>query len=74
MQLVEQSRLSLDDSAELDHLAPELKNLKVLTRDGDGLLTLAPQERAKITLQMLMTHTGERTINHEPNHTFTMEL
>lgn len=60
MQLVEQGRLSLDDSDELDHLAPELKNLKVLIRGSDGLLTLVPQERA-ITLRMLMTHTGERT-------------
>ena len=58
MQLVESGKLSLDDSGELDTLAPELKDLKVLTRGGDGRLTLVQQERA-ITLRMLMTHTGK---------------
>ncbi|KAK6837555.1 hypothetical protein RU639_001639 [Aspergillus parasiticus] len=57
MQLVEQGKLALDDTAELDHLAPELKELKVLTRDSNGSYTLVPQER-QITLRMLMTHTS----------------
>lgn len=73
MQLVEQGRLSLDDSDELDHLAPELKNLKVLTRDSDGLFTLVPQERA-ITLRMLMTHTGERTNQSGAKPHFAIKL
>lgn len=57
MQLVESGKLSLDDSGEIDTFAPELKDLKVLTRGGDGRLTLVQQERA-ITLRMLMTHTA----------------
>ncbi|OGM46211.1 hypothetical protein ABOM_004903 [Aspergillus bombycis] len=57
MQLVEQEKLALDDAVQLDRLAPELKELKVLTRDSSGFYTLVPQER-RITLRMLMTHTA----------------
>ncbi|KAE8332701.1 beta-lactamase family protein [Aspergillus sergii] len=57
MQLVEQGKLALDDAVGLDRLAPELKELNVLTRDSNGSYTLVPQER-QITLRMLMTHTS----------------
>ncbi|PLB46238.1 beta-lactamase family protein [Aspergillus steynii IBT 23096] len=57
MQLVEQGRLALDDAAQLDGLAPELKKRKVLTKGPGGEYTLVPQERP-ITLRMLMTHTS----------------
>ncbi|KAK2780928.1 hypothetical protein FQN53_000880 [Emmonsiellopsis sp. PD_33] len=53
MQLVEQGILSLDDAAQVDRLAPELKKLKVLQNDG----TLVDQKRG-ITLRMLLTHTA----------------
>lgn len=53
MQLVESGKLSLDDSAQLERLCPELKNVQVLQRDG----TLVPKKRG-ITLRMLLNHTG----------------
>ena len=53
MQLVEQGKLALDDSNQLEKLCPELKNVKVLQNDG----TMVEKKRA-ITLRMLLTHTG----------------
>lgn len=53
MQLVEQGKLHLDDGEEIEKLLPELKDLKVLQKDG----TLVEKKR-KITLRMLLTHTG----------------
>jgi CubicO group peptidase (beta-lactamase class C family) len=54
MQLVEQGRLSLDDAAQVESIAPELKDIKVLQKDG----TLVEKKRG-ITLRMLLSHTGE---------------
>ena len=54
LQLVEQDRLSLDDSNQVEAICPELKNVMVLLKDG----TLVPKMRG-ITLRMLLTHTGE---------------
>ncbi|KAF2851457.1 beta-lactamase/transpeptidase-like protein [Plenodomus tracheiphilus IPT5] len=53
MQLVEQGKLHLDDGDELERLIPELKDVKVLQKDG----TLVEKKR-KITLRMLLTHTA----------------
>lgn len=53
MQLVEQGKLHLDDGDETERLVPELKDLKVLQKDG----SLVEKER-KITLRMLLSHTG----------------
>lgn len=53
MQLVEQGKLHLDDGDELERLCPELKSIKVLQKDG----TLVEKNK-KITLRMLLTHTG----------------
>jgi CubicO group peptidase (beta-lactamase class C family) len=55
MQLVEQGKLHLDDGDELEDLIPELKELQVLQKDG----TLVAKNK-KITLRMLLTHTGEQ--------------
>lgn len=54
MQLVEKQLLDLDDVSVLEHLCPELKNVKVLQADG----TLVAK-KTRITLRMLLTHTGE---------------
>jgi CubicO group peptidase (beta-lactamase class C family) len=54
MQLVEQGKLSLDDSNEIERICPELKEVKVLQEDG----TLIEKARG-ITLRMLLTHTGQ---------------
>jgi len=53
MQLVERSVLSLDDSAQVESLCPELKAVQVLKADG----TLVPKKRG-ITLRMLLSHTA----------------
>jgi len=52
MQLVEQGKLSLDDSGQVEKLAPELKAVQVF-ENGQ----LVPKKRA-ITLRMLLSHTA----------------
>lgn len=58
MQLVEQGKLSLDDSEQVEKLCPEIKNLKVLQSDGSLV-----EKNKGITLRMLLSHTGTR---HQP--------
>jgi CubicO group peptidase (beta-lactamase class C family) len=58
MQLVEQGILALDNSSQLESFAPELKNVKVLERDGHGGFRLKEKDRS-ITLRMLLNHTGK---------------
>ncbi|KAL1961722.1 hypothetical protein VTN77DRAFT_1122 [Rasamsonia byssochlamydoides] len=53
MQLVEQGLLALDDASQVERLAPELKETKVLQPDG----TLVEKKRG-ITLRMLLSHTA----------------
>ncbi|KKY19967.1 putative beta-lactamase family protein [Diplodia seriata] len=53
MQLVEQGKLSLDDSDALYKIIPELKDKKVLQDDG----SLVPKKK-EITLRMLLDHTA----------------
>ncbi|KAH8725842.1 beta-lactamase/transpeptidase-like protein [Phaeosphaeriaceae sp. PMI808] len=53
MQLVEQGKLHLDDGDEIENLLPELKELKVLQKDGKLV-----EKNKKITLRMLLTHTA----------------
>jgi CubicO group peptidase (beta-lactamase class C family) len=55
MQLVEQGKLHLDDGDETEELVPELKKTKVLQKDGSLV-----EKKRKITLRMLLTHTGTR--------------
>jgi CubicO group peptidase (beta-lactamase class C family) len=54
MQLVEQGKLSLDDSDQLEALVPELKDVRVLKEDGRTL----EEKKKGITLRMLLTHTA----------------
>ena len=53
MQLVEQGKLHLDDGDETERLVSELKDVKVLQKDGSLV-----GKNKKITLRMLLTHTG----------------
>ncbi|KAH7067549.1 beta-lactamase/transpeptidase-like protein [Paraphoma chrysanthemicola] len=53
MQLVEQGKLHLDDGDEIEKLIPELKDLKVLQKDGKLV-----DKNKKITLRMLLSHTA----------------
>ncbi|PGH17761.1 hypothetical protein AJ79_00902 [Helicocarpus griseus UAMH5409] len=53
MQLVEQGKVSLEDAEQVESICPELKDLKVLQKDG----TLVDKKRG-ITLRMLLAHTA----------------
>ncbi|KAL5343986.1 beta-lactamase/transpeptidase-like protein [Aspergillus crustosus] len=53
MQLVEQDKLRLDDTNQVETLCPELRDVKVLQDDG----RLVEKARG-ITLRMLLTHTA----------------
>jgi CubicO group peptidase (beta-lactamase class C family) len=64
MQLVEQGKLDLDDVDQVERIAPELKEVKVLQRDAQGRFVLVPKERA-ITLRMLLNHTGTVFLERE---------
>lgn len=57
MQLVEQGRLALDDVEQLERLAPELKEVKVLRGDVKNGFEMVDKDRG-ITLRMLLSHTG----------------
>ncbi|OJJ75774.1 hypothetical protein ASPBRDRAFT_191980 [Aspergillus brasiliensis CBS 101740] len=57
MQLVERGTLELDNSVQLELLAPELRNVQVLERTADGKFHLVPKQRS-ITLRMLLNHTS----------------
>lgn len=71
MQLVEQGRLSLDDPDQLDTIVPELKDLKVLSKDESGNFKLVAQKN-RITLRMLLTHTCELEPS-QPGSEFTLK-
>ncbi|KAL5317604.1 hypothetical protein ACEPPN_014700 [Leptodophora sp. 'Broadleaf-Isolate-01'] len=53
LQLVEQGKLALDDSEQMEKLCPELKSVKVLQDDGKLV-----EKKRRITLRMLLTHTA----------------
>lgn len=57
MQLVEQGKLALDDVQQVEKIAPELKEVKVLAGDLKSGFRLVDKERG-ITLRMLLNHTG----------------
>lgn len=61
MQLVEQGKADLDDADLLEHVLPELKEVKILRHDGrDGQRVLQETaKRTRITLKMLATHTSK---------------
>lgn len=59
MQLVERGILRLDDADQLESLSPELRDVKVLRRDeADGSFSLV-DKTSRITLRMLLNHTGQ---------------
>jgi CubicO group peptidase (beta-lactamase class C family) len=58
MQLVEQGKLSLDDAASVEEIAPELKRAKVLKGFDENNKPILEDKKTGITLRMLLTHTG----------------
>jgi CubicO group peptidase (beta-lactamase class C family) len=73
MQLVEQGKLALDDSVQLELLAPELKRVRVLERDENNGFRLNRKERS-ITLRMLLNHTCKKTPNPSCHFTLTLKF
>ena len=63
MQLVEQGKLALDDSDQLESLAPELRDVEVLERGADGGIKMVAKER-RLTLRMLLNHTCKSSITN----------
>lgn len=57
MQLVEQGKLSLDDVQQVENIAPELRDAKVLEGDLKSGFRLVEKQKG-ITLRMLLNHTG----------------
>ncbi|KAJ9269953.1 hypothetical protein DTO212C5_3923 [Paecilomyces variotii] len=64
MQLVEQGKISLDDSSQIESLAPELRDVRVLERAPDGDFRLVEKDRT-ITMRMLLCHTSGFGYAHE---------
>lgn len=58
MQLVEQGRLSLDDTDQVEKLCPELAKVKILTGFDENDKPILVEKKKKITLRMLLSHTG----------------
>lgn len=57
MQLVEQGSLSLDNVQQVENIAPELRDVKVLEGDLKSGFRLVEKQRG-VTLRMLLNHTG----------------
>jgi CubicO group peptidase (beta-lactamase class C family) len=58
MQLVEQGKLKLDDAEQAETLAPELQRVKFLKGWGDDGKPVLEEKKNRITLRMLLSHTG----------------
>jgi CubicO group peptidase (beta-lactamase class C family) len=68
MQLVEQGKISLDDSAAVEKICPELAKMQVLKEVGKDGKPVMEAKKNGITLRMLLTHTagfGYTFFNHE---------
>lgn len=60
MQLVENGTLALDDADQIEELCPELKSVRILTSVDDSGNAHFVDKQTRITLRMLMTHTGKQ--------------
>ena len=59
MQLCEQGKLSLDDADMVEKFCPELKSIKILTNVDENGKAEFVDKKTRITLRMLLTHTGK---------------
>lgn len=57
MQLVEQGKVDLDSSEQIEKYIPELTRLPIVSRDNEDGLNLKPRKN-KITLRHLLSHTS----------------
>ena len=61
MQLCEQGKLALDDADLVERIAPELKSVRILKNvDHQNGKAEYIEKKNRITLRMLLTHTGTR--------------
>lgn len=58
MQLVENGTLALDDADQVEELCPELKSIRILTSVDDTGKAHFVDKQSRITLRMLLSHTG----------------
>ncbi len=59
MQLCEQGKLSLDDADLVEKIAPELKSVRILKGVDEDSKAHYVDKTKRITLRMLLTHTGD---------------
>ena len=59
MQLCEQGKLSLDDADQVEKVCPELKSVRILTNVDEHGEAEYVDKKNRITLKMLLTHTGK---------------
>jgi len=67
MQLVEQGLLRLDDADQVEKICPRLAEKQVLTLGEDNKPCYVPQ-KSRITLRMLLNHTGQTLHSQKPLH------
>ena len=60
MQLCEQGKLALDDPDLVESIAPELKSVRILKNVDQNGKAEYVEKKNRITLRMLLTHTGKR--------------
>ena len=59
MQLWEQGKLDLDDADQVEKVCPELKSIRILTNVDENGKAEYIDKKNRITLRMLLTHTGK---------------
>jgi CubicO group peptidase (beta-lactamase class C family) len=59
MQLVEQSKLALDDADLVERYCPELKTIRILKGFDEKGRAETVEKKNRITLRMLLNHTGK---------------
>lgn len=64
MQLCEQGKLSLDDADLVEKVAPELKDVRIMKGLDENSKPEYVDKTKRITLRMLLTHTGENAGFH----------
>lgn len=63
MQLVEQGKLHLDDPDAIERICPELRDAEILKEVDPEGHPIFVKKKNRITLRMLLTHTGELPLN-----------
>ena len=62
LQLCEKGKLNLDDADMVEGICPELKSIRILTDVDENGKAEYIDKKNRITLRMLLTHTGKGTV------------